>query len=372
LKSQVPTAPVNKMYFPQLDSVRGLSFIFIFLFHALRIDYDSILLGDFFRYLFSNFPLAIDVFFILSSFLLTYLAMNEYQRRGNFSFRNYFKRRVLRIWPLYYFIMLLAFVLFPLAAKLLNHTNSLPEPIYYLFFIANFYTAAHVFFLQFLWTISVEEQFYLLWGAGLRFFEKRLYAVIGSLFLISISFSMYALLNDVKSYFNTLTYLFDFGLGALAAILFFKKSREILWLSDLSKTSQVLFYGYLIPHFILFYFLNKYTNGDLNEFVGLVNRYIMVIYVSLLISELVINEKRTRIFEKNRFLIYTGKISYGLYCFHGITITFINILLQYLNFEVANGLLVIIYFAVNYFIAYTSYTILEMPFLRLKAKWSRI
>ena len=298
--------------------------------------------------------------------------MNEYQRRGNFSFRNYFKRRVLRIWPLYYFIMLLAFVLFPLAAKLLNQTISLPEPVYYLLFVANFYTAAHVFFLQFLWTISVEEQFYLLWGVSLRFLEKNLYAIIGGLLLVSISFSIYAVLNDVKTYFNTLTYLLDFGLGALAAILFFKKSRAVLWLSDLSKTSQVLFYGYLIPHFILFYFLNKYTNGDSNEFVALVNRYIVVIYVSLLITEQVINEKRSRIFEKNRFLIYTGKISYGLYCFHGITITFINILLQYLNFEVVNGLLIIIYFTVNYFISYMSYTILEKPFLRLKAKWRRI
>ena len=360
------------MYFPQLDSIRGLSFIAIFLFHTVKINYDAIYLGDFFKYVYSNLPLAIDVFFILSSFLLTYLALNEYKKRGNFLSNNYFRRRILRIWPLYYSILLLAFVLFPFLANWLHFKMSLPDPLYYIFFVANFYPANHVFFLQFLWTISVEEQFYLLWGFCLRFFKDNLTLISTLLFLISFTFSIYAILNDVKYYFNTLTYLFDFGCGALAALLFFKNSRAISWLSNLPKPATILFYGYLILHFILFYFLNINSEGIINELIALANRYVVIIYVGLLLVEQTINRNRTKFFEKTPFLIFTGKLSYGLYCFHGITITMADVLLKHFNIDLANWILIIIYFTVNYFIACVSYYNLELPFLKLKATWRRI
>ena len=186
MKSKLSPGEKSKIYFPQLDSIRGMSFIAIFLFHTLRINYSKFFLGGKVQYLFNSLPLALDVFFILSSFLLTYLALNEYKKRGNFSFRNYFTRRVLRIWPLYYFILILAFILFPFFANLFHTKITLPAPLYYVFYIANFYTIDHVFFLKFLWTISVEEQFYLLWGFCLRFFHKNLNTIIVILFLISI------------------------------------------------------------------------------------------------------------------------------------------------------------------------------------------
>jgi peptidoglycan/LPS O-acetylase OafA/YrhL len=349
-----------------------MSFIAIFLFHTLRINYNNFFLGDFTQYLFNNLPLAIDVFFILSSFLLTYLALNEYKKRGNFSFNNYFTRRVLRIWPLYYSILILAFILFPFLANLFHSKLALPAPLYYLFFIANFYTIDHVFFLKLLWTISVEEQFYLLWGFCLRFFHKNLNKIITLLFLISISFTLYAIFNGIKYYFNTLTYLFDFGSGALAALLIFRNKMIIKQICNLSLAGTIIFYSYLPFHFIFFYFLNNNSTGIANELAGLISRYLFILYIALFITEQMINVSRTKVFEKNRFLIFTGKISYGLYCFHGLTIITINLLVQHFNIDIRNWLIVLIYFVINYLIASLSYFYLESPFLKLKAKWRRI
>ncbi len=352
--------------------MRGISFIAIFLFHAVRLPARGFFLSGFINYLYENLPLGLEVFFVLSSFLLTSLGLNEYKKRGTFSFKNYFTRRILRIWPLYYFILLLAFVVFPFIARRYGFSISLPDPLYYIFFISNFYTLDHIFFLRFLWTISVEEQFYLLWGISLRFFYKKLRLVIGLLFLTSIAFSSCAIIMHWSHYFNTLTYLFDFGIGALAALAVFNNSRLIRWIKNMSRSTTAFFYSYLIFHFIIFYFLDKSTDGLVNNFAALLSRYLFIIYTALFMIEQVINNRRTKTFEQNRFLIFTGKLSYGLYCYHGISITFINLLLQHFKINVMNWLLVIIYFTVNYFIATISYRYLELPFLRLKNRWRRI
>ena len=372
MSSKLSAGAQHKLYFPQLDSVRGISFIAIFLFHAVRLPGKGFFLGGFINYLYENLPLGLEVFFVLSSFLLTYLGLNEYKKRNNFSFKNYFARRILRIWPLYYFILALAFIVFPFIARRYGFGLSLPDPLYYIFFISNFYLIDHVFFLRFLWTISVEEQFYLLWGISLRFFNKKLPLIIGLLFLISISFSVYAILMQKSHYLNSLTYLFDFASGALAAIAIFRNSKFISRVKTMSRVATGFFYSYLVLHFIIFYFLDINTTGFANNFAALLSRYLFIIYTALFIIEQVTNNHRTAIFGKNRFLIFTGKLSYGLYCYHGITITFINLLLQHFRINMMNGLLVIIYFLVNYCIAIISYYYLELPFLRLKNRWRRI
>jgi peptidoglycan/LPS O-acetylase OafA/YrhL len=372
LDKTVLTGEKGKLYFPQLDSIRGMSFIAIFLFHTLRINYSNNGLGKFASYVFNCLPFAIDVFFILSSFLLTYLALNEYEKRGNFSFKNYFTRRILRIWPLYYFILVLAFLIFPLVANWLHFKMSLPPPFYYLFFIANFYVADHVFFLRLLWTISVEEQFYLLWGICLRFRYKNLQAIIFLFFIVSIAFSLYAIFNGIKFYFNTITYLFDFGSGSLAALYIFKNNKIIKIFGNLSFTGTLSFYWYLPFHFLVFYFLNKNSTGVANDIFELINRYLFILYISFFITEQMVNISRTRIFERARFLIFTGKISYGLYCYHGITILLINLLATHFKIDIANWAIVIIYFLFNYLVATISYYYLEFPFLKLKKKWRRI
>ena len=370
MSNGTPHVANSKLYFPHLDSIRGLSFIAIFLFHAVRLPESPFFLADFIRYIYSNLPLGLEVFFVLSSFLLTWLGLIEYKKRGNFSFTNYFRRRALRIWPLYFFILFLGLIIVPEVASYFHDTVSLPNAWYYVFFIANFYTVDHVFFLRILWTISVEEQFYLFWGLSIKLFYKNFIPLISILILTSVSFSVYAAINHVSSYFNTLTYLFDFACGASAAMIVFKKTGIARKLQSLTTLERKIFYAYPVFHFTLFYFLNQVTRGMNNDFAALLSRYIFVIYIALYIGRQVVNNLQTTFLAKNRFLIFTGKISYGLYCYHGIIITSVDLLL--LKFHIENGIMVLIYFVVNYAIATISYFYLETPFLKLKKKWRRV
>lgn len=370
MSSRLLPVSKSKLYLPQLDSVRGISFIAIFLFHAVRITDKPFFLSGFVHFLYSNLDMGIEIFFVLSSFLLTWLGLREYEKRGNFSFKNYFVRRALRIWPLYFFILFLGFVIIPAVANHVHHPISLPDKWYYIFFIANFYTIDHVFFLRILWTISVEEQFYLFWGLSLKFFHKRLLWVIAILVLTSISFEVYAMSMHAPSYFNTLTYLFDFACGASAAVLVSRPNRISDFIRKLSQPATIIFYCYLVFHFIIFYFLNKNSTGIINDLVALINRYLFIIYIAIFIAEQVINNSRTKFFAESKFLIFTGKLSYGLYCYHGMTITVTNIILN--RFQISNWIIVIICFAITYMIATISYFYLETPFLKLKTKLRRI
>ena len=106
---------VSKYYFPQLDAIRGLSFLGIYFVHAFHPDFGTGFFKELLQYLYNNLALSIDVFFILSSFLLTWLGINEYKVKGNFSFINYFIRRALRIWPLYILLMIFSFIIVPYA-----------------------------------------------------------------------------------------------------------------------------------------------------------------------------------------------------------------------------------------------------------------
>ncbi|HZI69008.1 MAG TPA: acyltransferase [Hanamia sp.] len=362
--------PNKKTYFPQIDSLRGLSFFAIFLFHTVRLPRSNFLGDSFIRFIYGNLHLGVEIFFVLSAFLLTMLAFIEYDKNGDFSFKNYFTRRALRIWPLYFLLLLISFLLIPRIAAIFNYNVSLPNAWFYIFFISNFYLPDHVFFLKILWTISVEEQFYLIWGLSLKFLKKRIKLIIGLLIMVSISFSIYALIFKISQYFNTLTYLVDFGFGALAATLLFSKNKISKWIAGMSPVQKNIFHFYLLFHFILFYFLDNYSTGLTNDFLSLLNRYVFLFYIALLLIEQVMNDATVTVLKNNKFLVYTGKLSYGLYCYHGLVITFINLLI--LKYSLPNVLMIIIYLILDFGVATISYYYFEKPFLSLKQRLRRI
>src|SRR5882757_142964 len=272
-----------KYYFPQLDSIRGLSFLAVYFFHAFHPKFGEDIFGKFFQYLYSNLVLSIDVFFILSSFLLTWLGINEYKIKGNLSFKNYFIRRVLRIWPLYYLIMIFAFLILPYASARLHIAITLPPAYYYLYFISNFYLEGHVFFLRFLWTLSVEEQFYLLWGISLFLFQRQIKACVYILAGVSIAYTIYAVSNNVNYYYNTLTYLFDFAVGILAAVLLHKESRVVSFFRTLSKRNNFLFLLLLPVIFIAVFLITFFSTDSLIPWLDILVRYLFIIYTGLFI-----------------------------------------------------------------------------------------
>lgn len=361
-----------KYYFPQLDSIRGLDFFFVFLFHTWHPHFDSGFIGRMCQYFYNNLMLTIDVFYILSSFLLTWLGINEYKKKGNFSFINYFIRRGLRIWPLYFLLMLFTYTLVPYFSERLNVPVTLPPSVYYLLFISNYFLQDHVYFLRFLWSISVEEQFYIVWGICLVFFQKRLMVCVGFFIGASVVYTLYAISNNIFHDFHTLTYLFDFGVGISAAVLLQMGHSIAGFFKKISTVHAILFYLSAPLLFIIIFCLTYITPSSYANWFDLLGRYIFIIYVGLVIIEQMVNERSILPLKSQKLLVYTGKISYGLYCFHGYTLTFGLFIFSKLNVSVPMIFQILILFLINFLVAAASYRFIESPFLRLKEKVRRI
>jgi peptidoglycan/LPS O-acetylase OafA/YrhL len=362
----------SKYYFPQLDFIRGFDFFFVYLFHAYHPHFGTGFFGRLFQYIYNNFVLSIDVFFILSAFLLTWLGINEYKAKGNFSFINYFIRRALRIWPLYFLLMLFTFGILPYLTSSLHVPVTLPPAIYYLLFISNYYLEGHVYFLKFLWTLAVEEQFYIIWGVCLIFFQKKLMACVWIFTGVSIVYTVYAITNEIYHDFHTLTYLIDFAVGILVAVIIHRGHSVVEYFKKISTAHAVIFFLSVPVLFILIFCISYITPPSYAPWFDLLGRYIFIIYIGLVIIEQMMNERTILKLKSQKFIVYTGKISYGLYCFHGYTLTFGLFILNRLNISLPLMLQILIFFIINFIIAAASYWIIEKPFLKLKNKLSRI
>lgn len=362
----------KKIYYPQLDAIRGLSFLAVFFFHACKPPAAANSLQAFGVFVYSRLPLSIDVFFILSSFLLTLLGINEYKLRGNFSFKNYFIRRALRIWPLYYLLMVFSFVILKWLQAYTGQQITLPPAGWYLFFISNFYMAGHVFFLRLLWTLSVEEQFYLFWGLCLWWFQKYLGWVILTLAIVSVVFNVITTVKNADVYFNTLTYVIDMMTGAFAAYSITKNNWIIVSVNKLKGAASFLFYLLLPIMLTIFFFLDSNTTGVSNDLVSLLFRLLFITYTGIVIIDQMTNTQRVLDLSANRFLIYSGKISYGLYCFHGIVITFGMLMLKKTGLQFPDLINAFLLLALTFAVASASYYWIEKPFLKLKDKMSRV
>src|SRR6187402_557963 len=108
----------KRIFFPNLDGLRFICFFFVFMVHSFVTDDVSINNNPVHiflkQYLFAGGQLGVNMFFVLSGFLITYLLLSEKEISGKINIKNFYIRRVLRIWPLYFFCVFFGFILFPL------------------------------------------------------------------------------------------------------------------------------------------------------------------------------------------------------------------------------------------------------------------
>lgn len=356
----------EKKYYPQLDAIRGISVLAVFTYHAYKPSLGNSLLENFSAFILANMGMGLDVFFILSSFLLTLLGINEFEKNGKFSLRKYFIRRVLRIWPLYFLLMFFVFVILKAAQNYTGYQLTLAPSFWYLFFVSNFYLADHVFFLRLLWTLSVEEQFYLFWGVCLLLFQKRLLTVITISAIVSIAFIIFQTGRGVGIYFHTLTYIIDMMAGAFAAYSIKKNNKIVLHLKNITRPYKIIFYLFFPLFFAIYFYWWSILSGVEKHLLEEGIRFVFIIYCSLLIIEQMINTESVINLSRNKFLIYTGKISYGLYCLHGFVISFGLFIFNKNNIQLSAFFTAVLFLTITFLLASVSYFFIEKPFLKLK------
>jgi peptidoglycan/LPS O-acetylase OafA/YrhL len=164
--------PAKTGHIPELDGIRAISILFVVLLHA---SYGR-LSGGF---------LGVDIFFVLSGYLITTLLRREYAATGRIDLKNFYMRRFLRIVPALVVCVLIAALLWPIAEGQSGPPLNILLAV--LFFYANFLDANQLKLLGHTWSLAVEEQFYLWWPlAFLISFSKSFYATIALAALVVI------------------------------------------------------------------------------------------------------------------------------------------------------------------------------------------
>lgn len=233
--------------------MRFYAVLAVFLFHYYNISIGSVdnLFCRQFASIFKGAGyLGVDFFFTLSGFLITSILLSK----SSFDLGQFYLKRALRLVPLYSAVVLLSYVLLPLLFS--QQKVSLPPLVYVLSFTANGFYAIngdnYLFAITILWSISIEMQFYLLWGAVLRFFRQNIYWI--TVLMIGISLIVkYFLYSKCSLYYLTATYVPDFMIGALGAKLI---HSGLLNLRTVHKGIKGSLYLMLVMVFVLTPFLN--------------------------------------------------------------------------------------------------------------------
>jgi len=338
-----------------LNSLRFFAFFAVYCYHNIpqTTASDSILLRMYVT-IGSYGYLGVDIFFVLSSFLLTYLGIQEKKRTNNFSIKNFLIRRILRIFPLYYLMLFLCFVALPLLSRITSISVSLPEhKWYYLFFLSNYDKDQYLFALRFLWTVAIEEQYYWTWAFCLLILRKNfIFATIFFFFAYIIVFFILPGWN-IHLPDNPLIYLVNFATGSILAIYYSYKRSEI--------NSPFLLLLLLIISGVLWF----------QQFNIFVTKIFLCSAIASFILLLNIFYKKANV--KNNFLYKLfeelGKYTYGLYVYSGLIIT--AFLFTIKRFHLAAPLYLVFFsqLLILLIVAKVSYKWYEEKFLRLSNKF---
>ena len=346
----------GSFYRPELDILRFGAFLLVFLHHALphaTIDYFT---SDYFTSDYGIFKpavsllagiaragaLGVDLFFALSAYLITELLLRERRSRGAIDIRAFYIRRILRIWPLYYFALL---ILVPAMSMVAGEHMPWTYLASFAMFGGNWACAAWGYpasSFALLWSVSIEEQFYLTWPWLVSLGAGRLRLIAYQMLAIATATRFVLVIRDVHHpgiWCNTLARLDPIAGGALLAC-FLKGS-----LPQHSPRVRVLWIGF--GGVLL---IGAGAVGG-NEGWPVLATYPLAAIASVAVIFGTLGARLTA-------GAYLGKISYGLYVFHAAVIRLVPSPILALPLTIA--------------IAAFSYRYLESPFLRLKDRFARL
>ncbi|WP_096433085.1 acyltransferase family protein [Labilibaculum antarcticum] len=347
-----------------LDQLRGFLAICVVIYHIPQIS-RSVGLPHFSELpIFNRGTEAVLVFFTLSGYFIIGLLYDEKECFGSINIKNFYLRRILRLYPVYYLVLTFGFVFYHFLLPLLGipfetNYNLLEAIVLNVAFLPNVFKTLYEpgSILLVLWSIGIEEQFYLLTAPLLALLALNRYA--GGLLLFTLVYfilfhtSYFSFLKDYSFYY------YFMSAGGTVAVL----SRNAYVLSFKSSLARLGVYFVFLLHFSTdwFQFGNEYAKGAFE-----------VILFCVLIVNLAVDDKR---FEKFRFMQYLGKISYGIYMYHMIVVNFVLFLFLKLHtfFDLSSITLIILInlscLLGTFFVSHFSFKYFESYFLHFKYKF---
>jgi peptidoglycan/LPS O-acetylase OafA/YrhL len=359
----------RRFYQPELDGLRFYAFLGVFICHTLPFD------GAFYRRLHLPIPwlwgaiaksgaAGVDLFFALSAFLITSILLREREETGGISLRRFYLRRILRIWPLYFLLIAVGVVLAHTMAK-----QSLPWYYVagYLLFVGNW---VHAVFgrpesiCSPLWTVSIEEQFYLIWPLLMKMLRRRgmIVAAIVTFLLATVCRLGFMLAGSSGGfiYYGSVSRCDSLALGILLALFadrLPRLTRRVRWL---------LLAGGLLGWVASSAWLNEQPGPvDIRMVLG---RLIVSLAAGAILYACLHSHSNL---VRGEWVVRLGKISYGLYMLH---LTGILIMLSLFRPVWGWQLLATkaLGFVMTVILALASYRWVESPFLHLKDKFATV
>lgn len=318
---------------------------------------------------------GVTLFFVISGFLITEILLNDInkQKGSGAILRKFYWRRTLRIFPIYYISLI--------ALYLVNYRDSAEILLYNVTYTTNIYNYISGDFTKgfpHIWSLCVEEQFYLVWPIVLLLTHRRVFSVmviIIALSLLTRTWFWYAkpAHYDMFNYRMTPACLDVFGLGAILAYL---------KMNHLDKLQRFLKMWWL-PLILSIIFIVNVFYVDSLLFNEVFKRFVIGVISMFLIGWAINEHNGMQLFLKYSWLKYIGRISYGVYLYHMFVSGMIdeklhNYLLtldwSFLPMLKFNLYLIKapIFLAITIAVAGLSYRFIELPFLRLKDKYTAV
>lgn len=356
----------QKVFLPNLNGLRFIAALFVIISH-IELNKRKLNLPNQFENVKHLGFLGVNFFFIISGFLITYLLLIEKEKLLKINIKSFYMRRILRIWPLYYFIILLSLFVLPYI-PIFNIPNQMFEYnsktlllsiLAFVFFLPNILIIfKSIPYCSQTWSIGTEEQFYIIWPHIINrvknincFFVLLIVAYSFFTHLINKRFldEVYGI-NILRGFISHFQ-LNNLVIGALFANLFYHKKiscfiKNYIFILSVILLLIIIFFDY---------------NFILKDFT------ISILFIFILLN-LIANKSYQNLLE-NKVFFFLGKISYGLYMLHHVAIVLVIKVLFKLNmyqnvFAYTISILITIIFAT------LSYYYLEMPFLKMKNKFT--
>jgi len=354
---QTNAASLKRM--PILDGLRGIAVLMVVVTHFASVSVTN------YHYFYPGL-LEDDVFFVLSGFLITSILLEEFERTGTISLKNFFVRRFLRLMPAYLVcVLLLRFVaphfLIGAEAQAASSNRTLSLALVYM---TNWQGVAgeKLGVFSHLWSLAVEEQFYFTWAPLLLFVVIRMksrrsvVALTVLLNLLLFGWLEIRIANNSANLLGTDCRLISLLIGALAGMAWFWKLYPRQFLS--SKYFDLLAGASAIAAIVL---ASKFSYDS-------VPSYRVLPWFALTVGIIVVwSATRTRSLVHLILtlppLVWLGQVSYGLYLWHHFFAVFVRDRAWSLPVKLSVGI------AASLIVTTYSYYLLERPFLKLKDRF---
>lgn len=356
--------PTKPLYFKKLDALRFVAFFLVFWQHGFATSFVNLSKNQDIINIIGTLTftggIGVHIFFVISGFLITFLMIKEQNEKGKVNIKNFYLRRILRIWPLYYFILLSGIFILPHLFKEFYFFGNLFNN---LAFLNNFDMHDQTDNIGIAWSVAIEEQFYLFWPLLFVAFRNKKMLILTCLAIFS--FSTYFVLTNHSpfAYFHTFSNLNYLMAGCVGAFFYSKYMKKPL-LNGLMK--PMLFYCAIFFAIVLPVSENFFVTG----------RYLCLLLLPIIYLYLVIYLVHNQ--DNNPASVFSlmGKYTYGMYLYHPIMIMLTKIIFDSLVWDykspLQNAILAIISLAVTIGFSILSYEYFEKHILKLKRKFGSV